>query len=157
MKLIDDIRAENLARLAGEHGSVKNLAEHLRKSESQVSQWINRSTNSGTGKPRTMRSTTARAIEEACGKEVGWLDRDQDHAPIENAGDVSPSTNIHGGGEMEKSKAAPTAARWPFLAVDESAYNALTNEGRAWVQARMTSAIEEAAARYGTLSEKRKA
>lgn len=93
MKLIDDIRAENLASLVQECGSLKVLAERLGKSESQVSQWINRSINSGTGKPRTMRSTTARAVEVACGKPEGWLDveRDVSHAPAQKSADLSLS------------------------------------------------------------------
>lgn len=74
MKLIDDIRAENLKRLVEEFGSLKALAERLGKSESQVSQWVNRSINFGTGKPRGMRSATARAVEVACCKPEGWLD-----------------------------------------------------------------------------------
>lgn len=76
MKLIDDLRRENLLRLRREFEGVKGLADHLGKSESQVSQWLNASAHSVTGKPRGMRSTTARWIEEVCGKPTGWLDTD---------------------------------------------------------------------------------
>lgn len=74
MKLIDDIRRENLAALRDQYGTVIALANRLERSESQVSQWINGSAHSGTGKPRGMRSETARFIEEKCAKPVGWLD-----------------------------------------------------------------------------------
>lgn len=53
-----------------------------------------------------------------------------------------------------QSAVLPLAARWPFPLVDEAAFNSLTEEGRLWVQARMVAAIEEAAAKFGTLSEK---
>ncbi|WP_213956306.1 LexA family transcriptional regulator [Variovorax sp. dw_954] len=76
MKLIDDIRRANIALLEKEMGSLKALAERLEKDESQVSQWKQGSINSGTGKPRGMRSETARYIDERCGKEPGWLDID---------------------------------------------------------------------------------
>lgn len=74
--MIEEIRQENLCTLRDEYGSVVSLAAHLERSESQISQWINASTNSGTGKPRSMRSSTARWIEERCGKPMGWLDID---------------------------------------------------------------------------------
>lgn len=76
MKLIDDLRRENLARLRDSFNGVKPFADHLGKSESQVSQWINGSAHSETGKPRGMRSSTARWIEDKCGKRPGWLDQD---------------------------------------------------------------------------------
>ncbi len=40
VKLIDDIRRENLAKLAEELGSITALAKQLDRSDSQVSQWI---------------------------------------------------------------------------------------------------------------------
>ena len=74
--MIDDLRAENLARLAAEYGSSAALATLLGKSESQISQWITRPVNSSTGKPRAMKSATARWIEETCKKPTGWLEID---------------------------------------------------------------------------------
>ena len=79
MKDIDLLRRENIATLQRELGSAKALAELLERDESQVSQWKQGSKNSGTGRPRGMRSETARYIEERTGKARGWLDRD--HAP----------------------------------------------------------------------------
>lgn len=85
MKLIDEIRRENLAKLRADLGGLGSLAEKLERSDSQVSQWINASENSGTGKPRGMRSETARYIERLCGKSVGWMDTDH------SSGDASDS------------------------------------------------------------------
>lgn len=69
-----EIHRENLHILAQESGGVRKLAERLGKSDSQVSQWLNASLNSGTGKPRGMRPDTARYIEEQCDKPRGWMD-----------------------------------------------------------------------------------
>ena len=74
MRSIDDIRRSNLVILEGEHGSLAALAKALERDDSQVSQWKVGSKNSGTGKPRGMRSETARYIESRTGKMEGWLD-----------------------------------------------------------------------------------
>lgn len=75
MKTIDEVRRQNLAVLAAELGTVTALAKVLDRDVAQVSQWMNGSLNSGTGKPRGIRSTSCRYIEERCGKEPGWMDR----------------------------------------------------------------------------------
>lgn len=62
--------------LAAEYGGVGKLAEVLERSQSQTSQWLNASLNSGTGKRRGMRPGTSRYIEEKCGKPNGWMDAD---------------------------------------------------------------------------------
>jgi SOS-response transcriptional repressor LexA len=94
MKLVDEIRRENLAVLVTEAGGVTGLANKLGKDPAQVSQWLNASINSGTGKPRGIRSSTCRAIEEKCGKSVGWMEVDHS-APDSGARDfdenVSPA------------------------------------------------------------------
>lgn len=76
MKMIDDIRRENMAKLVEEFDSVTALSARLERSESQVSQWLNGSIHSETGKRRGMRADTARYIESKCGKKPGWLDID---------------------------------------------------------------------------------
>jgi hypothetical protein len=91
MKLIDDIRRENLAHLREELGGLRPLAQKTERNDSQVSQWIQGSKNSGTGKPRGMRSDTARFIEGKCGKPSGWLDAD--HANFSATGSTTQSTN----------------------------------------------------------------
>lgn len=83
MKMIDEIRRENLAAIRDECGSVVALANKLNRQESQISQWLNGSANSATGKPRGMRASTARWIESECNKVKGWLDID--HSEKEKA------------------------------------------------------------------------
>ncbi|CAB3909449.1 hypothetical protein LMG26842_05787 [Achromobacter dolens] len=77
----DEIRRSNLALLASRLGGNRQLADRIGKGESQLSQWINASTNSGTGKPRGMRSSTCREIESSLRLPQGWLDTP--HAPDE--------------------------------------------------------------------------
>ncbi len=74
MKTIDDIRRENISILVKECGSIAKLALLLDRSNSQVSQLKNGAKDSKTGKPRGMHDSTARYIEEKCGKQKGWLD-----------------------------------------------------------------------------------
>jgi hypothetical protein len=90
MKLIDDLLRDNLATLRTELGGLKQLAEKLERDDSQVSQWLNGLKNSGTGKPRGMRSDTARYIESKCGKTEGWLDID--HVSISGSAKFGFST-----------------------------------------------------------------
>lgn len=74
MKTINNIRRDNLALLRDECGGVGKLAERLEKSPSQVSQWLNASANSGTGKPRGISDVACRYMEERFGKPTGWMD-----------------------------------------------------------------------------------
>jgi SOS-response transcriptional repressor LexA len=93
MTTIDKIHKDNLRLLAREFGGVAAVAKALGKSSSQYSQWLNGSENSGTGKPRGMRPASARHIEQALGKPVGWMDaphHDQLDATFDR--NVSPAT-----------------------------------------------------------------
>jgi hypothetical protein len=83
MKTIDEIRRDNIAILVEEHGGVKSLAVKLEKSEAQVSQWLNGSKDSKTGKQRGMNSDTSRSIEGKAGKERGWMDHDHSDTGLE--------------------------------------------------------------------------
>lgn len=74
MKTIEQIHRDNLAFLVVENGSASLVAKMVGVSDSQFSQWLNGSKNSGTGKPRGMRPASCRKIEEKCGKPVGWMD-----------------------------------------------------------------------------------
>lgn len=74
MKKIEDVRRENLQRLRNEIGSVQALADRIGKSQSQVSQWLNASTHSVNGRPRTISSGSCREVEAAVGKPEGWMD-----------------------------------------------------------------------------------
>ncbi|MGV3727755.1 S24 family peptidase [Hydrogenophaga sp.] len=78
---IEEIYRARLKLLAAEAGSQTALASKLDKSPAQVSQWINASKDSKTGKPRSMDRSTAREIEKKCGKPDGWMDQ-----PIEDSG-----------------------------------------------------------------------
>lgn len=82
MKQIDDIRRDNMARLRDELGGVIGLSRRLDRSEPQISQWINGSLHSVTGKPRGMKAATARWIEVMVGKPEGWLDQDHSSETI---------------------------------------------------------------------------
>jgi len=108
MKMIEDIRAENMRLLSTEVGGNTQLAERLKRSESQVSQWINRSKNFGTGKPRGMRSGTARWIEAQLHKPMGWLDQEHTDGYISRSDDgvVAPP--------RIESAFAQYNNRWPF-------------------------------------------
>lgn len=74
MKTVDVLRRENLHILASESGGPSQLADDLCKSKSQISQWLNASPDSKTGKPRTISNASAREIEGKKGKPFGWMD-----------------------------------------------------------------------------------
>ncbi len=74
MTAVEDIRRENLALLIASHGGQRALADALGKSPAQLSQWINKSPDAKTGRPRVMGSRAARSIEEALGLLPGWMD-----------------------------------------------------------------------------------
>lgn len=74
MKTIEQIRRDNLVLLAAEFGGATEAAKKIGVSDSQYSQWLNASINSGTGKPRGMRTASCRKIEDACRKPTGWMD-----------------------------------------------------------------------------------
>jgi hypothetical protein len=85
MKTVDDVRRENLSRIVLTAGGVGKVAEQISRSASQVSQWLNGSLNSATGKPRGMSGASCRQIELAYNKQVGWMDVDHGANPAENA------------------------------------------------------------------------
>ena len=97
MQTIDNIRRERLLQLIAEHGTQAALARVISKSPAQISQWVNRSPNSATGKPRVMDSATAREIESACGKAVGWMDQptQQTGATVVVAHEPRPAHSEH--------------------------------------------------------------
>lgn len=86
MKKIEDVRRENLQRLRDELGSVQVLADRIGKSQSQVSQWLNASVHSASGKPRTISSGSCREVEKALGRPEGWMDVEhQDLAVVQTS------------------------------------------------------------------------
>jgi hypothetical protein len=74
MKTIDDIRTENLQTLVKQCEGTTKFSERTGKSASQVSQWLNRSPNSITGRPRVISTASCRAVEEALELPPGWMD-----------------------------------------------------------------------------------
>ncbi|HDR8927859.1 TPA: hypothetical protein QDA78_004294 [Burkholderia vietnamiensis] len=76
MKDIDQIRRDNLKMLEAEHGGPAAAAAALGMSHSQFTNLRDGAKDSKTGRPRGMRASTARNIEERAGKKLGWLDTD---------------------------------------------------------------------------------
>lgn len=74
MKTVDVIRRENLHIISAESGGPGQLADDLCKSKPQISQWLNASPDSKTGKPRAISNASAREIEQKKGKPTGWMD-----------------------------------------------------------------------------------
>jgi len=109
MKTIEEIYRERLAILIAEAGkSQAKLARALDKQPAQISQWLNASPDSKTGKPRVMSREIAREIEKKLGKPVGWMDQpvtaedNPDWGSWGNADDV--------GGATVKDQAKPAAS-----------------------------------------------
>lgn len=75
MQTIEETRLARLKILIAELGSVSALSNETSISYAQISQWVNQSPDSKTGKPRTISSESARNIEKAVGKPRGWFDQ----------------------------------------------------------------------------------
>lgn len=73
---IDQIYRDNLRALIAAAGSQAAFCEATGKSQSQVSQWLNASPDSKTGKPRSMSQRSARELERLTGQPEGWMDRE---------------------------------------------------------------------------------
>ncbi len=71
--------------LVAESGGVTALAAAIKRSASQVSQWLNSSPDSRTQKPRTISNASARYIEQQSGLAFGWMDQ-----PTEAQGQPPP-------------------------------------------------------------------
>lgn len=92
MKTIEETYRERLSLLIKEYGSQNELAEAIGKSASQISQWLNGTKESKTGKPRSFKSETAREIEEKLGKPHAWFDQ-----PIESVVQIDNSSAVPDG------------------------------------------------------------
>lgn len=93
MKVVEDVRRLRLAQLVEEFGSYAALNERLgrKRIDSTLSQYANRSLDSKTQQPKVMGSSTARKLEQACGKPEGWMDTDPDMVPREAVSDQPAS------------------------------------------------------------------
>lgn len=80
MKTIAEIRLGNLAILVEEFGSQDALAEKVATSPVYISQLLNQTPDSKTGKPRQVGDPLARRLESNCSKEIGWMDHE--HPPL---------------------------------------------------------------------------
>lgn len=95
VQTIEAVNRERLALLIKEAGSQRALSEKTGKSPAQISQWLNASKDSKSGKPRAMDSATRRELERKCGKPEGWMDQSVSGeivAPAENA--PSPAISL---------------------------------------------------------------
>lgn len=75
MQRIEDIYRARLKLLALEFGSQVKLASTIERPPNQVSQWINASKDSKTGKPRALSREMARFIEKKTSRPEGWMDQ----------------------------------------------------------------------------------
>ena len=75
MKTIEETYRERLLMLSKQYGGQTGLSKRIDKSPAQISQWINGSADSKTGKARSMKSDTAREIEVALNLPRGWFDQ----------------------------------------------------------------------------------
>lgn len=78
MKIVEDVRRERLQMLVDEFGTLSALNDKLglNARDSTLSQYLNQWTKPGTDRPKVMGSGMARRLEQACGKEAGWMDTD---------------------------------------------------------------------------------
>lgn len=107
MRTIEEIRRLRLVELRDKYKGIAELNEARGKSriDSTLTQIVNGSVGSKTGKPKTMGSELARSIEEDLKLERGWMDNDPDL--------------LH---------AAAKPGRWPFYEVDARKIAALDPE-----------------------------
>lgn len=95
VQTIEAVNRERLALLIKEAGSQRALSEKTGKSPAQISQWLNASKDSKSGKPRAMDSATRRELERKCGKPEGWMDHAISGEPVEPAqGAPSPPISL---------------------------------------------------------------
>lgn len=74
METIGDIRHANLTDLVARADGPGKFAELIQREPSQVSQWLNRSPDSKTGRPRQIGDVSARHIEKMLRLPKGWMD-----------------------------------------------------------------------------------
>lgn len=94
MQPIDVTRREKLGLLIKEAGNQAKLSEQIGKAPAQISQWLNASVNSRTGKPRVMSNAIAREIELKVGKPAGWMDQPADTDDLKTKGGSNAEFSI---------------------------------------------------------------
>lgn len=76
MKVIEEIRLENLRTLVEEAKGITRFAILAGKQQAQISQLLSKAPDSKTKKPKAIGSRQARQFEVAAKKEIGWMDHD---------------------------------------------------------------------------------
>ena len=110
MKTIHDIYRARLRLLVAEYGSQTALANALDKPAAQISQWLSTGPSS-----RQLSPFTARQIEKALGKPLGWMDQPlnegERRAAELRAADRAASAPASGGATMKGGRSILSADR----------------------------------------------
>lgn len=72
---IEETYRKRLNMLIEEYGGQVKLSDVIKKSPVQISQWVTGAPDSKTGKPRSLKSDTAREIEKLTNKPRAWFDQ----------------------------------------------------------------------------------
>lgn len=136
METSEQVRRNRLAQLVKEVGSVVKVANTLGCSSAQVSQWLNGSPDSKTGKARTISNASARKIEKAFNKPVGWMD----HADDDQKGNSRP------GFQGVEQNVMPYF-RWPFRRIEQQRFLALPQSEQDVIEGMLIGAVQAAEAR----------
>lgn len=89
MDTIEITRVKRLLLLKKEFGSLAEIYRLTGVSDTQLSQWVNQSPDSKTGRPRVMHSDSARKLEVGCKKPNGWMDQ-----PVIDAEEINREYSI---------------------------------------------------------------
>lgn len=111
MKTNDEIRLDRLKLLIDESGGVSKFAERIGKQYAQVSQWVNQSIDSKTGKRRSMNDNTVRNIEQLCNKPRGWMDQPAETIAYTSTEDYIPIRT----GNLRSANYDPTQCNIPLI------------------------------------------
>ncbi|RRA01944.1 hypothetical protein [Burkholderia cepacia] len=126
MKEIDEIRRDNLRIIETEHGGPAAAAAVLGMSHSQFTNLRDGAKDSKTGRPRGMRATTARKIDELAGKPAGWLDTD--HSLV--ATDPTASGQPAGWDKLTQAQRAQVESFIGWLIVSTTQTDAPPSDGK---------------------------
>lgn len=139
VKTISGIRHANLLRLIRAAGGVRQFAERLDRSYSQVSQLKNRSKHSRTGMPREIGDDMARHIEASWPLPTGWMDQLDIPLPTHIA--VTPLV-----ANEPAAHYSVNPSGWPFPNLSPSRWATLSRADQARVEAFALALVESATA-----------
>lgn len=95
MKTISETRLKNARILASKFSSKAKFADFLDKTPAQIHHII------GKNPFRKIGDSLAREIEEKCGMQPGWLDKDNDDIGVEPGGVREPTSNAYSMGQAD--------------------------------------------------------